>query len=248
MTEPLKILIVEDERITAKDLAEIVEEAGHSVVEIASSADDAIWAMKLHAPDLVLSDIVLKGSVDGISLGRLIREEFETAIVFISSHADQKTINRASAIRPNGYIIKPFSPDAIGAAISIAMANYVKEHTNIDLIKLSENKSAGLSLQCISQIDDYLDHNFDKEISIGAMAEIARVSESSFSRNFKTTTGKSPYQYVVERRIDESKRLLRNTKQSIAEISLAVGYSNQAHFSTAFRKMVGVTPGAYRKM
>jgi YesN/AraC family two-component response regulator len=248
MPESLKILIVEDQSITARDLAEIVEDAGHSVVDIASNAEDAIWLMKLHAPDLVLSDIILKGKIDGISLGRLIREEFETAIVFITSHADQVTINRASAVRPNGYIVKPFSPDAIGAAIAVAMSNYVKEHANIDLVRLYQSQPNGLSAQNISHIDDYLDHNFDQEISISAMAEIVSLSESSFSRNFKLATGKSPYQYVVERRIEEAKRLLRNTDQSIAEIGLSVGYSNQAHFSTAFRKMLGVTPGAYRKV
>lgn len=248
MNEALKILVVEDESITAKDLSEILEGFGHSVVAISSSADDAVWQMKLHAPDLVLTDIVLKGATDGITLGRMIREEFDTAIIFITSHADQVTVKRASAVRPNGYIVKPFSPDGIGAAVATAMANYVKEHSNVDLASLDNNRPVGLSLQCIEHIDDYLDRYFDQEISIKVMADIAEVSESSFSRKFKMTTGKSPYQYLVERRISEAKRLLRHTDQSIAEISLSVGYSNQAHFSTAFRKMTGVTPGAYRKI
>ncbi|MEO1405103.1 MAG: AraC family transcriptional regulator, partial [Pseudomonadota bacterium] len=138
--------------------------------------------------------------------------------------------------------------ETVDVAVTIAMANYVKEHGDIDLTELETNRRRGLSLQCISQIDEYLDRNFDKEISIKEMADIADVSESAFSRKFKLSTGRSPYQYLVEKRIDEAKRLLRNTQQSIADISLIVGYSNQAHFSTAFRKMVGITPNAYRNV
>ncbi|MEM8800400.1 MAG: response regulator transcription factor [Pseudomonadota bacterium] len=248
MTSVHRILIVEDEVLIAKDLSFIVEDMGHEVVGIADNAEDAVYLMKLHAPDLVLSDIVIKGQTDGITLGRMIREEFETALIFLTSHADKTTIARASAIKPNGYIVKPFTPPAIEAAIATAIANYVSEHSKVDLQTLDASRSSGLSAQCIEHIDDYLDHNFDKDINLQALAELTNVPGSSFSKRFKTATGKSPYQYVIERRIEEAKRLLRHTESSIAEISLTVGYANQAHFSTAFRKVTGVTPGAYRKL
>lgn len=248
MALPLNVLIVEDQRIAARDLSEILTDLGHNVVGMSANAEDAIWLMKIHDPDLVLADIVIEGSVDGISMARMIREEFDAAIIFISSHADTQTVNRASSIRPNGYIVKPFSAPAVSAAVSTAMANFVKEHSDIDLKSLEGQSSGGLGLQAIEHIDDFLDKHFDEDVSVNTLAEVADVPVSTFSRRFKQKTGKSPYQYVVERRINEAKRLLRHTAMPISEISLSVGYSDQAHFSTAFKKINGITPGSYRKL
>ncbi|MEO1028712.1 MAG: response regulator transcription factor [Pseudomonadota bacterium] len=248
MGQRRKALIVEDERITARDLAEIVEDLGYEVVGPVANADDAIWLMKLHDPDLVLTDILIEGLNDGITFSRMVREEFDAAIVFISSHADPQTINRASAVKPNGYIVKPFSVEGVAAAVATAMANFVKEHADVDLQLLDENRSLGLSQQEMSLIDDHLDKHYDEDVTIEALAQLVGLKPATFSRHFRTCKGMSPYQYVVEYRIHEAKRLLRHTDMTLAEISLSVGYSSQAHFTTAFGKICGVTPGRYRRL
>ncbi|MEL7451992.1 MAG: DNA-binding response regulator, partial [Pseudomonadota bacterium] len=186
--------------------------------------------------------------VDGISLGRVIREEFQAALVFVTSHADRQTIERAAAVKPNGYIVKPFVLREVDAAVTTALANFVEEHSSVDLERLNANRADGLSPSIMAKIDDFLDHGFDTEITIEQLAGVAGMSVSLFSRQFKQSTGSSPYHYVVQRRINEAKRLLNHTDLSIAEISLSVGYSNQAHFTTAFKKFCGITPGKYRKL
>ena len=78
-------------------------------------------------------------------------------------------------------------------------------------------------------------------------AAAAGMSPFHFSRLFKKSTGKSPYQFVLQRRIERAKKLLRNSTRSLADVGGELGFSHQSHFTSAFRKQVGATPGAYRK-
>lgn len=247
MKKSVKVLVVEDQSLIAKDAVEIIESLGHTSVGVARNADDAIWLMKMEEPDLVLLDIVIEGSKDGISLAGMIREEFKVAIVFVSSHADKATITRASAVNPNGYLVKPFTEGRMAAAIATAISNYKPSHDTLDMVQVNDALHRdGLSAQALERVTDFVDRRLDQKISISELASSCEIAESGFPARFKKTTGESPYQFVVARRIHEAKRLLRHTETPIAQIAMCVGYSNQAHFSTAFRKTVGITPGQYR--
>ncbi|MEL6323774.1 MAG: response regulator transcription factor [Pseudomonadota bacterium] len=248
MGSPARIMVVEDERIVSRDLERELTKFGHDVVATAQRADDALYNVKLHEPDLVVLDIVIDGDIDGVSLARKIREEFDVAIVFLTSHADEETVERASAVRPNGYLVKPFTPDGLRASVETALSNYVRAQTELDLRRVADGDTNDLSLLQVQHVNDFVDKHFDQDISIADMAEAAGISVASFSRKFKQKTGQSPYQFVVERRIEEAKRLLRHTDMTIAEIGLSVGYANQAHFTTAFGKLTGITPAKYRRL
>ena len=67
-----------------------------------------------------------------------------------------------------------------------------------------------------------------------------------FARRFKATTGLAPYAYVIARRVRRAEVLLQTTDRDIATIALALGFSSQSHFTTAFRQATGGTPAAYR--
>ena len=116
--DPHKILIVEDEAITALDLEGILEDLGFSVLDTADSAKSAIEALGSSTPDLILMDIKIKGDVDGIDLAKLVRSKYPTIpIIFITSFSDEHTLSRAAEINPNGYIIKPFDVDEIKKSV-----------------------------------------------------------------------------------------------------------------------------------
>ena len=68
-----------------------------------------------------------------------------------------------------------------------------------------------------------------------------------FARAFKEAVGTTPHRYLVQRRIERAKILLKVTRHSVLEIAIKVGYINLSHFTKQFRKHVGTTPGAYRK-
>ncbi len=116
------VLIVEDEAIVAADLARKVEQLGYEVAGTAMNGQDAVaLALRLN-PDLVLMDIWLKGSMDGIEAADRIRRERDIPVVYLTAHSDPTTLAHAKVSGPFGYILKPF--ESRDLAIQIEMALY----------------------------------------------------------------------------------------------------------------------------
>ena len=125
---PRKILIVEDELIIQMHLSRIVEAAGHVVSGTAISSEEALESAHDSPPDLVLIDIHLRGSVDGIETARELRNKYNCAVVFATAHADDSTLERAESVGAAGYVVKPFTTAAVRAAITTALASRDRIH------------------------------------------------------------------------------------------------------------------------
>ena len=107
--------------------------------------------------------------------------------------------------------------------------------------------SDGLSQQKLQTSIDYIQANLEAKIKLDDLAQLTNISSYYFCRLFKRSTGLTPYRYVLQQRIELGKRLLKQEDLPIAEISLTCGFANQSSFTTAFHKLVGVTPKAYQK-
>ena len=119
MAQP-HILVVEDENIIALDIQWRLKTLGYAVPAIASSGEEALQRSAAVHPDLVLMDIVLKGDMDGIDLA----ERFvmlDVPVVYLTAYADEKTLQRAKATRPFGYLLKPFTDSQLQTTIEIAL-------------------------------------------------------------------------------------------------------------------------------
>jgi AraC-like DNA-binding protein len=93
---------------------------------------------------------------------------------------------------------------------------------------------------------DLMDRDYAKPLDVPAMARAAHASPSHFARQFRLAFGETPYAYLMTRRIERAKALLRGSSLSVTEVSLAVGCQSLGTFSTRFREIVGMTPRAYR--
>jgi two-component system, cell cycle sensor histidine kinase and response regulator CckA len=113
------ILLVEDEGLIARDIAQRLEQLGHRVVATVSTGEEAVEAAA-HA-QLVLMDIRLDGRMDGIQAAEIIRRRFAIPVVFLTAHADRATLDRAKLAEPYGYIVKPVAPAALYTSIEIAV-------------------------------------------------------------------------------------------------------------------------------
>jgi AraC family transcriptional regulator len=102
------------------------------------------------------------------------------------------------------------------------------------------------ALRCLNQVIEYIHANIESDLSISALARIANVSPFHFARQFKMCTGFAPHEYVRRQRLERAKRLLERSDLSIADVAYGCGFANQAHMSTAFRRVVGMAPKAYR--
>jgi YesN/AraC family two-component response regulator len=103
------ILIVEDEAILAMEYIILVKSMGYNVVRIAFNGQDAVWLSGQYRPDVVLMDIKLAGTMDGIEAAQVIQTQFDIPVVFITGNTDDDTQERAVGINPAGYLQKPLN-------------------------------------------------------------------------------------------------------------------------------------------
>ncbi|MCK4699964.1 MAG: response regulator, partial [Bacteroidales bacterium] len=129
----VKILVVEDELIIAEDIRMMLENLGYKVIGTAPGYSEAIELMNKNLPDVVLIDILLAGEKDGITLAEIIREEYNLPFIFITSHSDTATVERAKSVHPDGYLVKPFEKKDLYTSIEIAFSNFIsKEETEVE--------------------------------------------------------------------------------------------------------------------
>lgn len=118
-----KILVVDDEATITTQLEERLEHMGYEVVGSAASGAEALEKARELLPDLILMDIVMPGRLDGIEAARIIKNEWDIPVVFLTAYGDDKFIQRAKEAEPYGYIIKPYQEGGLRASIEIALYN-----------------------------------------------------------------------------------------------------------------------------
>ena len=104
----LRIVIVEDEAVIAADVASRVNRLGHQVLAIVSTGEGAIELAGQDCPDLFLMDIFLAGTMTGVETAQRLKTFCDAPVVFLTSHSDEETLQRASSVGALGYILKPF--------------------------------------------------------------------------------------------------------------------------------------------
>jgi len=116
-----KILLVEDDRLSARTLEKTLSKLGYEIIDIVPSGESAIESVSTEQPHLILMDIHLDGEIDGITAAERINSDYDIPIVFLSSNSDQITLNRARKTKPYGYIKKPFDPGELETTVAMAL-------------------------------------------------------------------------------------------------------------------------------
>jgi len=116
-----KVLIVEDDKVIVNVVQWRLSKLGYDVCGSAGTGADAMDMVEKLRPDIVLMDINLRGSIDGIETAGQIKEKFNIPVIFVSAYIDEATISRAKAINPNGFIRKPFEDDDLRIAIELGI-------------------------------------------------------------------------------------------------------------------------------
>ncbi len=122
-----KILVVEDERVVARDIEKRLKKLGYVVAASVATGEAALEKVAAYRPDLVLMDIRLKGQMDGIEAAEQIRVVFGTPVIYLTAYADEATLERAKVTEPFGYIVKPFDERDLQVAIEIALRRRLSE-------------------------------------------------------------------------------------------------------------------------
>jgi PAS domain S-box-containing protein len=123
----VRILVVEDESVVAKDIQWSLKSLGYTICGWASSGEEALEKVESLKPDLVLMDIVLKGGIDGVEAAEHIRTHFDIPVVYLTAYADEHTLQRAKVTEPFGYILKPFEERELHTTIEVALYKHKTE-------------------------------------------------------------------------------------------------------------------------
>lgn len=133
-------------------------------------------------------------------------------------------------------------------SLSYAMVETLaRDHAETHADTRPRNKLAGgLDRKRIARVIDYIEDNLYENMSVVELAQVADYSLFHFTREFTVSTGYTPHAYLAERRLDAAKRILAFSDLPLVEIAHINGFSNQANFTKAFHKSVGMSPGRYR--
>lgn len=142
----IRILIVEDEGLIARDIENMVKNAGYEVCGLAQTGEEAIEKANKTEPDLILMDIILHGQMDGVEAAEIIRERNGVPVIYLTAHTDEDTLQRAKLTEPLGYTLKPVEQKELMTVIEMALYKHQME------LKLREREEwLGTILQCIGE-------------------------------------------------------------------------------------------------
>lgn len=120
----IKVGIVEDEMLIAANIVKALTELGYETTEPAISYTEALEMVEAERPDILLLDIVLSGSNDGIDLAWKIKENYNIPFIFLTANSDMATVERAKKLCPPAYLVKPFNKDELYTSIEICLHNF----------------------------------------------------------------------------------------------------------------------------
>lgn len=135
----IKVLIVEDEPLIAKNISMYMNNNDYEVAGIAYDADEAFHLLKQQQPDIAILDINLEDDKTGIDIAEHINRNNFIPFIYLTSYSDRETIEKAKETGPAGFIVKPFNENTLYATIEIALANHARQQ-NRHIPELLENK------------------------------------------------------------------------------------------------------------
>jgi AraC family transcriptional regulator len=128
--------------------------------------------------------------------------------------------------------------------VVLTVTELVRHHSTLSA---APGRTSDLPARRLRKVLDYIEARLGEDLSLLTLAAEAGTAPAHFAREFKRAKGTSVHRYLLGRRVEWAAALLSGTEQSVAEVALATGFSSQAHLTTAFQRLNGTTPAAYRR-
>lgn len=243
MAETFRVLVADDERLIANNIAKNIERINPQfrVVGIAQDGAEALQLVEKLLPHVVFSDIKMP-VIDGLALFATLSEtQPEIRKVIISGYADFALVREAMQNKAFDYLLKPVNREDLRMVLE-RLADQLCSEKNAFSSEKQENAE-----KIVSTVQTYLKEHFAQAIDFSAIAGQYGFSGSYLTRIFHEKTGMTPQKYLIQYRIAYAKRLLADTKLSVQEVGTRVGYPDPFHFSKVFKQNVDVSPAQFRK-
>lgn len=157
---------------------------------------------------------------------------------------DSHIVDLGTRLKMQAEANAPFGASYV-QGLSIALAAYVTQRYNPK--SKPEEPQTSLTAAQRALLIDYIERSMAMDLSVVDLSGLLGYNPDHFTRVFRKTFGVTPHQYITQRRLEKAKSMLRDRNQSLATVALACGFSSQSHLNVVFKRLTGLTPGAYRR-
>ena len=249
----LRLLVADDEIIERKVLCKKLRNrfSGELEIEEAENGREVLSLYQKKRADILLLDIEMPG-ITGLDAAVEIRsQDTECAIIFLTAFDEFDYAKKAIEVHALDYLLKPYDDEELFLVMDAAM-NFA-ERARAGVIQTAPVVSrpvqdGGDADNFAGKILSYIRAHYPEELSVTQTAGEFGYSEAYFCKLFKQDFGESFISYLTSYRIDEAKRRLRETDDSVREIGAAVGYPDNNYFTKVFRRITGQSPTSFRSM
>ncbi|EGT3606539.1 response regulator [Clostridium perfringens] len=246
------IMVADDEQLERSVLTSILKKNGRvkEIIE-AKNGKEALELNREFNPDIIIMDIKMPG-INGIKALELIKNENPNKeIIMLTAYDDFEFIHKVLVLGGSDYIIKPIKPEKLIEIVDNIMDKIENKNIELGVKSHSDEKTLDRNLtneeKIVDKVSKYIDDNMDKMLKLEELASICNLSPGYFSRVFKKETGKTVITYINEKKVERAKKLLKESKDPIINISLDLGFDDCGYFIRVFKKITGLTPKAFRE-
>lgn len=237
----LRVLLVDDEIVTREGFKKLFDWAAHDCEVVGEAADgmEALMQIDTLLPDVVIMDINIP-VMNGLKVVQMSKMKHpDMAFVIVSGYDDFSYCREALRLQITDYILKPVNYDEFGVSI---------DNLKISIFENKKIEQTGEEgEQTIVGIVRYMQEHLKEEISLNVLADEFHLSAQYISQLFKNEIGVNFLAYLTNIRMEQAKKLLLSSYDTVAEIAEKSGYADYRVFTKAFKKAEGVTPSQYRR-
>lgn len=252
----MKLLIVDDEPIAIAGIQKGVDlrKLGFREVFTAGSYTEAVEILSNEQIDLAVCDIEMPDQ-SGIELmGWITEHSPETETIVLSCHDEFTYAQQAIRLHCLEYVLKPVRYEVLYEVLERAVRTISEKRQQtlmteygqryIDRMSEGGTESTGNAVEKVAR---YIDTHLEEEISVRALAGMAYLSADHLTRSFKKQYGKTVSDYILGKRMELARELLRNPDLTITMVAGKIGFSSYSHFTEQFKKIFGMTPREFQR-
>lgn len=245
----VKVALVDDEQIILNGLQRVIAWADYGCEVVGTAVDGAagIALVQRERPDILITDIRMP-NMDGLTMLAALRSEHpDMQVAILTAFRDFEYAQSAIRLGVVRYLLKPSKMDELSEAITymVPRVGAAREALPEDE-KPEAHGEAEASMFVVNAALRYIEQHFAEHIRLSDVADSVYVSQWHLSKLINRHLGKSFFDILGETRVEEAKRLMPDPALKVHEIADRVGFSDVAHFSKVFKRVVGQSPAAYR--
>ncbi|WP_455503792.1 response regulator transcription factor [Blautia sp.] len=241
-----KVIAADDEAYIREALQKLINWKKMDCIleKTVSDGQELLDEIQKEMPDIVITDIQMPGA-DGLELCKYLYETSpETQVIILTAYSDFEYAKQAIKYSACEYVLKISIMDELPGAVEKAIGKLSKLKKEIET---EENGKKDEPESLLHQIDQYVEKNYCKKITLDDIADSLHVNRSYLSRYYKNKTGINLFDEILNRRVEKAKEYLSTTGLRTYEVSEAVGVEDAGYFSKMFKKITGVSPKEFRK-